>query len=210
MYTLFSDACLMYQNVHNSIWKFPQDILCSLQSSSSSDNKMTQSSITSPMMYCTGSLGAHGLIASTHYSSFFFFFWSYVVLWLSVNVGLPENWMDEWRTDRLVCIYVLNLLLWESLTTWMTYRLSRYVKWEMDLINGRLYRLFELMIYCLAEGTRPTKVITTCTPHSDVLVLLLCISCKDYCFIQILRSCFMQKDLQTWTVYYVRGVFGVL
>ena len=67
----------------------------------------------------------------------------------------------------------------------------------MDLINGRLYRLFELMIYCLAEGTRPTKVITTCTPHSDVLVLLLCISCKDYCFIQILRSCFMQKDLQT-------------
>ncbi len=44
----------------------PRYVPCSFQNSSSSDNKMTKSSIISLIVYYTGSMGAYGLMASTH------------------------------------------------------------------------------------------------------------------------------------------------
>lgn len=100
----------MCQYGHNNIWKFPQDILCSFQNSSTSDNKMSKSSIMYRVSGFTWTNGFH------------------INVWCLLIERLVCSYM----------YYVFNLLL-ELLPTWITCRLNRYLMRRMDLMNGRLW-----------------------------------------------------------------------
>lgn len=90
MYTHFIKVRMMHQYVHNNIWKLPEEN-GSFQNSSLPDNKMTEKGIIGLVAHDTGSVGAHGQMASAHTPD---------VCWSSIVAVYNVCMLDGWKVEQ--------------------------------------------------------------------------------------------------------------
>lgn len=141
----------MYQCIHNTIWKFTQNTLLIFPKSSSSDNKMTKSSIISLFMYRVN--------GCTWANSFHTHCWCLLVVYCAVAPDKwqqLDGWVNNWHTGLHIhelCVEPVAL----GIAAYMDDMQTEQTGWVEN------FSVHELINERLAEGTMLTTAATTAT-----------------------------------------------